>query len=192
MVYALPFGRGQHFLGNASKPADLLAGGWRMAWMVDAHSGLYFTPSFDGVDTSNTNNPGGRPDAVAGVSTSAASQTINQWLNPAAFKIPGCPDATPLCSAPADVGRFGNAAVNGLEGPGLTDVDLSLMKDFRLTERFTLQFRATASNVFNHPNFGLPASDISSPGTYGVVTSTAYDLCGQQSRFVDFMLRLQF
>ncbi|MGH9449764.1 MAG: hypothetical protein ACRD11_04405 [Terriglobia bacterium] len=51
---------------------------------------------------------------------------------------------------------------------------------------------ASASNVFNHPNFGLPESDISSPGTYGTVASTTYDLYGQQSRFVDFMLRLQF
>ncbi|HUY15543.1 MAG TPA: TonB-dependent receptor [Terriglobia bacterium] len=193
VVYALPVGQGQYFLGNASKAADLLVGGWRMAWMVDAHSGLFFTPSFDGFDTSNTNNPGGRPDVIAGVSpVPSTGQTINNWLNPAAFKIPGCTNANPLCSNPANIGRFGNAGVNTLEGPGLTDFDLSLMKDFHLTERFTMQFRATATNVFNHPNFGMPASDISSPGTYGTVTSTAFDLYGQQSRFIDFMLRLQF
>jgi hypothetical protein len=68
VVYSLPVGKGQHFLGSASKGLDLLAGGWRMAWQVDAHSGFYFTPSFDSYDTSNTNNPGGRPDVVAGVS----------------------------------------------------------------------------------------------------------------------------
>lgn len=164
-----------------------------MAWMVDAHSGLYFTPSFDAFDPSNTNNYGGRPDAIAGVNPVPSSgQTINNWLNPAAFKVPGCADATPLCTNPANIGRFGNAGVNTLEGPGLTDFDLSLMKDFHLTEQFTLQFRATATNVFNCPNFGAPASDISSPGTYGVVTSTAFDLYGQQSRFIDFMLRLEF
>jgi hypothetical protein len=193
LSYTLPFGRGQHFLSGASRTVDLLAGGWRMAWMADIHSGLFFTPSFDGFDTSNTNNPGGRPDAVPGVSPVPSSgQSINQWLNPAAFKIPGCPDATPLCPNPADIGRFGNAGVNTLVGPRLVDVDLSLMKDFHLTERFTLQFRTTATNVFNHPNFGLPAAVISSPGTYGTVTSTAFDLYGQQSRFIDFMLRLEF
>jgi len=192
VVYALPVGRGQHFLSGASRPADLLLGGWRMAWMVDAHSGLYFTPSFDGVDTSNTNNPGGRPDVVAGVPVYAPNKSINNWLNPAAFKIPGCPDNNTLCTKPADIGRFGNAGVNTLAGPGLTDFDLSLMKDFHLTERFTLQFRATASDVFNHPNFGTPASDISASGSYGVITSTAFDLYGQQSRFIDFMMRLRF
>jgi hypothetical protein len=192
LAYTLPVGRGQHFLSSSSKPVDVLLGGWRMAWMVDAHSGLFFTPSFDTPDPSNTNSFGGRPDAVAGVNPSAANQTTSDWLNPAAFKVPGCPNATPLCSAPADIGRFGNAGVNTLEGPGLTDFDLSLMKDFHLTERFTLQFRATATNVFNHPNFGFPASDIDSPGTYGVITSTTMDLNGQQYRFIDFMLRLQF
>ena len=193
LVYTLPVGQGQHFLSSASKPVDLFLGGWRMAWNVDAHSGFYFTPSFDGFDPSNTNNFGGRPDVIAGVSAvPSAGQTIGHWLNPAAFKIPGCPNTNPLCSNPANIGRFGNAGVNTLEGPGLTDFDLSLMKDFHLTERFTMQFRATATNVFNHPNFGIPGSDISSPGTYGVVTSTAFDLYGQQSRFIDFMLRLQF
>lgn len=193
LSYTLPVGQGQHFLGGASKPVDLLVGGWRMAWMVDAHSGLFFTPSFDGVDPSNTNNPGGRPDAVAGVSPVPASgQTINNWLNLAAFKVPGCPNTDPLCTPAVNIGRFGNAGVNTLVGPRLVDFDLSLMKDFHLNERFTLQFRATATNVFNHPNFGLPASDISVPGNYGSITSTTFDLYGQQSRFIDFMLRLQF
>jgi hypothetical protein len=192
VVATLPVGKGERFLSSASKTVDMALGGWRMAWNVDAHSGHYVTPSFDGFDPSNTNNYGGRPDAIAGVSPVPAHQTINNWLNPAAFKVPGCPDSDPLCSNPADIGRFGNAGVNTLEGPGLTDFDLSLMKDFHMTERFTLQFRATATNVFNHPNFGIPGSDISSPGTYGVVTSTAFDLHGQQSRFIDFMLRLQF
>ena len=82
--------------------------------------------------------------------------------------------------------------MNVLEGPKLVDFDLALMKDFHLTERFTLQFRGTASNVFNHPNFGIPGNNISSPGTFGVITSTAFEVYGQQSRFIDFMLRLQF
>ena len=190
VVYGLPLGKGQRFLGSTGKGIDLLAGGWKMAWAVDAHSGFYFTPSFDSYDTSNTNNPGGRPDRVAGLDPYAAQRTITNWLNPAAFKIPGCPDSTPLCTNPADIGRFGNAGVNTLEGPNLVDFDLSLMKDFHATEHLTVQFRATATNVFNHPNFGLPSADIE--GTYGAIGGTAMDLPGQQSRFVDFMLRVIF
>ena len=124
----------------------------------------------------NTNNAPLRPDRIG----------------PNSFAIPGCPASDPICSNPANVGRFGNSGVNILEGPKLVDFDLSLMKDFRLNERFTLQFRGTATNVFNHPNFGLPGNDISSPGTYDVITSTTSEVYGQQSRFIDFMLRLRF
>ena len=180
LVYTLPVGRGQHYLSNASKPLDWLLGGWRMAWNATAAAGHYYTPTFDGPDTSNTdaidtNNAPLRPDRIGNT-----------------FVIPGCPASSPLCPNPVNVGRFGNSGVNVLQGPKLVDFDLSLMKDFHLTERFILQFRGTATNVFNHPNFGIPGNDISSPGTFGAITSTTFDLYGQQSRFVDFMLRLQF
>jgi hypothetical protein len=180
VVYSLPLGKGQRFLSSIPRPADWAIGGWRMAWNITAEAGPYYTPTFDGPDSSNTNaintnNAPLRPDRIGNT-----------------FVIPGCSASDPLCPNPVDVGRFGNSGVNVLEAPGLVDVDLSLMKDFRVTERFTLQFRGTATNVFNHPNFGTPGNDISSPGTYGVVTSTTFDLYGQQSRSIDFMLRLRF
>lgn len=192
VVYTLPAGKGQRFLGSAGTATDLVLGGWKMAWVVDKHSGFYFTPSVTGFDTSNTNSFSERPDVVPGVDPYAAHKNINGWLNPGAFKIPGCPDTTPLCSAPPNVGRFGNASVNSLVGPGFTDVDLSMYKEIRVAERITAKVNATATNVFNHPNFGVPAANIRSTGTYGVITSTAADLYGQQSRFLNFGFRLQF
>jgi hypothetical protein len=59
-------------------------------------------------------------------------------------------------------GQFGNAGRNIGRGPGFADLDLSAMKNFRLTEGTSLQFRAESFNVANHPNFGLPVSDIAS------------------------------
>ncbi|HET7213101.1 MAG TPA: carboxypeptidase regulatory-like domain-containing protein [Terriglobia bacterium] len=175
LVYALPLGRGQRFLNHAPQPADLLLDGWRMAWNVMAESGQYYTPSFDSTDPSNTNTFGGRPDRIGNI-----------------FVVPGCPAGDPLCSNPVNVGRFGNCGVNVLEGPKFVDADLSVMKDFPLTERMQLQFRTTMTNVFNHPNFGLPGADIESPGTFGKFTSTYSPLFGQNARQVDFMLRLTF
>lgn len=180
-VYQIPVGQNQRYFSSLSKPLDLILGDWRMGWNVVAESGLYYTPYFDGPDTSNTNalntnNVQLRPDRTG----------------PTSFAIPGCPANDPICSNPQNVGRFGNSGVNVLQGPHLIDFDLSLMKDFHITERFNLEFRGTATNVFNHPNFSNPAADISSPGTFGISTSTAYELYGQQSRFVDFMLRLRF
>lgn len=146
-----------------------------MAWNVLAESGRYYTPSFGSTDPSNTNTYGGRPDLIGNI-----------------FAIPGCPAGDPLCSKPVNVGRFGNCGVNVLEGPKFVGADFSLMKDFPLTEKMTLQFRATTTNVFNHPNFGLPAADIESPGTFGKFTSTYAPLLGQNARQVDLMLRLVF
>lgn len=191
-VYTLPFGKNQALLANANRAVDALAGGWRVALIVDKHSGFYFTPVVTGVDTSNTNTFSERPDVVLGVNPYAAHRTISSWLAPGAFKIPGCPDATPLCTSPVNVGRFGNASVNSLVGPGFTDVDMSVFKEVRVSERIVAKLNATATNVLNHPNFGVPAANIRSTGTYGVITNTAADLYGQQSRFLDFGMRLQF
>jgi hypothetical protein len=192
VLYTLPIGRGQTFLGNIGRVADLFVGGWRTAWSIDAHSGFYFTPTLSGYDTSNTNTLTERPDVVAGVSPYAQHKSVNTWLNPAAFKIPGCPDTTPVCANPANVGRFGNASVNSLVGPRMTDVDLSVFKTFRIREGVNAKLNATATDVFNHANFGLPGAAITSPGTYGAITSTGGDLYGQASRFLDFGFRLEF
>jgi Carboxypeptidase regulatory-like domain len=192
VLYTLPIGQGQALFGNLGRIADLFVGGWKTAWTVDVHSGFYFTPSLSGYDTSNTNTLTERPDVVPGVSPYAQNKSISHWLNPAAFKIPGCPDTAPVCSNPADVGRFGDAGVNTLVGPGMTDVDLSVFKTFRVWENVNAKFNATATDLFNHPNFGLPAATITSPGTYGVITSTGGDLYGQASRFLDFGFRMEF
>ena len=50
----------------------------------------------------------------------------------------------------------GNAGRNSLTGPGLINVNFSLIKNTKLSERFTVQLRADAFNVFNHPNFSVP------------------------------------
>jgi hypothetical protein len=173
-VYALPFGKGQRFLNDMPKIAEAILGGWRTSYVLTIASGLYFTPSFDGFDPSSTNFFGGRPDVVLGASTvPPGGRTVNKWFNPAAFKIPGCPDSDPVCTNPANVGRFGNAGVNTLEGPSLKNLDFGLFKDFRLLEGVNLGFRAVFSNVFNHPAFGLPLADISSTSTVGSIVSTS-------------------
>lgn len=192
VLYTLPVGRGQALFGNIGRTADLFVGGWKTAWTVDVRSGFYFTPTLSGYDTSNTNTLTERPDVVPGVSPYAQNKSASQWLNPAAFKIPGCPDTTPLCTNPTDVGRFGDAGVNTLVGPGMTDVDLSVFKTFRIWENLDAKLNATATDLFNHPNFGLPGAAITSPGTYGAITATGGDLYGQASRFVDFGARIEF
>jgi hypothetical protein len=62
-----------------------------------------------------------------------------------------------------EAGRFGNAGRNIVRGPGIANVDLSLLKTAALAESLRLQFRAECFNIANHANLGLPANDLASP-----------------------------
>ncbi len=193
-IYQFPFGRGRKYLNNGNRFVDGVFGGWQMAWNIMWQSGQFFTPSYSGFDSSNTSTLGGRPDVVPGVPLyPSGGSTINQWFNPAAFAIPGCPVSTPACTSPADVGRFGNAGIGIIRGPQISNADLAVSKLFSLTERFKMQFRANFANVFNHPHFALPAANISSPATDGEITSTVAATFGSVGpREIDFQLKLLF
>ena len=83
-------------------------------------------------------------------------------------------------------------------GLGSRLVDLSLFKQFKFTERWQLQFRAEFFNAFNHPNFGNPNSNISSPGGFGKVSNTLAPILGNDSggpgdpREIQLALKLYF
>jgi hypothetical protein len=197
--YALPAGHGQRFLNNMSNVADGFLGGWRVSLLGTLNSGLPFTPAFSGYDPSGTNVFSGRPDVIPGVSTvPPGGRTLSEWFNPAAFKVPGCPDSTPICSVAAagQIGRFGNAANHDLVAPDLKNLDLSVFKNIRVHERVTLQVQAIATDAFNHANFAAPAATITATTTVGTITGTSTDNYLQGSsgtnRAVYLGLRLSF
>ena len=83
--------------------------------------------------------------------------------------------------------------MNILEGPGIKNLDFSLMKWFNLTERRKLQLRLIMVNALNHPNFAVPRANISSLGTVGTIASSARVLNGEPAtREIDVGLRLQW
>jgi Carboxypeptidase regulatory-like domain/TonB dependent receptor-like, beta-barrel len=194
-IYALPFGRGQRFLSGASGWVEGLLGGWQTSWNVNLQSGQYFHPTFAGRDPSNTNTIGGRPDRIGDGNIATGERTLSRWFDASAFKIPGCPDSNPICpeSSRANVGRFGNAGLNILEGPGISNLDFALGKYFTLRENTRLQFRLIMVNALNHPNFAVPSSNINNTNTVGTITSMARVLNGEPStREVNLGLRLEF
>jgi hypothetical protein len=81
-----------------------------------------------------------------------------QWLNKAAFVL-------------APTGTFGNAGRNILTAPGFEDIDFAISKLTSVKERFSLQFRAEAFNLFNHPNFAQPSNNIAA-ANYGQILAT--------------------
>ena len=192
-VYLLPFGENQRFLNHANRWLTGVLGGWQTGWNINLQTGQYFTPSFSGFDPSNTATFGGRPDRIANGNLPTGQRTINRWFDAAAFAIPGCPSTDRVCKSPANVGRFGNSGLNILEGPGIANLDFSLMKYFHLTEKRRLQIRAIMVNALNHPNFAVPRSNISSLGTVGTIVSMARVLNGEPAtREIDLGFRLEF
>jgi hypothetical protein len=68
-------------------------------------------------------------------------------------------------------GTFGNAGVGTERAPAFKNLDLSLGKKFYVTEKEYLDFRADFFNILNHANFGPPGATVSSPGSFGVITT---------------------
>jgi hypothetical protein len=148
-LYELPIGKGKLLARNANGLLDRVIGGWELAGVVVAETGPYLT-ILAGNDPSGTGFPelvgDGRADTVAGVSP-YTGQSLNQWINPAAF-------ATPA----NNIGRFGNSSVGAVTGPGTQAVSLSLFKGVAITERIRMQIGASAANAFNHPNYDVPGN----------------------------------
>lgn len=180
-LWEVPVGRGKRFLSSMLGPLNHAIGGWKVSWLAIFQTGQFFSPSFSGSDPSNTNTSGGRPDRICNGNLPADQRSLHKWFDPACFVVP-----------PA--GRFGNAGVNILEGPGVHTHGISLTKRFALTERLRLDFLSMMSNVFNHPNFANPGSNISAPAQAGVITSQHGRFSADRSgpRFIDMRLRLEF
>jgi len=131
------------------------------------HSGQPF--NFPGPGASGSQRPGLNliGDPFAGVSHAFNPATGEPWVNPAAFCVP-----SPTC-LPDDPN--GDLSRNKFYGPGFADVDVSVIKNIPITERFTLQLRAEMFNVFNRINLATGGGSV---GSSGFVTDTIGDFFG--------------
>lgn len=172
VIYPLPFANSHRW------------GGWSVSGVNSFYTGwpvnVTITRKAATVPDGNTTNQ--RPNYLAGTSLSpVGGKSINDWINLAAF------------ATPAN-GVFGNAGRNIARGPGLFQIDGALQKGTNINERLALIFRADVFNVFNHPNYGSPNANISSPATFGRITSlentTPIGTGGPRS--VQLSLRLKF
>ena len=179
LVYALPFGNGKSYVNNLGNVSNAFVGGWSVTSIVIAQSGFPFTPqlSYNPSNNGDTRNPV-RPFINPNFTGNVITGNPNQWFNPAAFLQP-----------PANSGFYGNLGRDTLNGPSLFDWDFSAIKDTRLSERTSLQFRAEIFNIVNHTNFNTPALITFTPSgvspTAGVINNTA-----TTSRQVQFALKL--
>ena len=152
--------------------------GWSISPIVKLRSGLPFTVSNGNVDANLDGNTNDRAQLIG--DPRIANPTAAQWFNTAAFA---------QNKVVTGVATDGTAPRNLLDGPGYRVVDLALSRDFRLSERFKLRFRAEGTNAFNMVSLGQPGAAVPSGATsttFGVI-STANSM-----RKLQFGLRLTF
>jgi Carboxypeptidase regulatory-like domain len=180
-VYALPFGRGQHFANDMDGWRNGVVGGWSLASIVTIQSGFPITPQLSYNPSNNGDNrnpvrPFVNPNFVGPIVTG----NPNQWFNPAAFLAP-----------PANSGFYGNLGRDTLTGPGLGTWDLSLSKEAKIRERMNAQFRMEVFNLLNRANFNTPTLITFTPsglsGTAGAITNTS-----TTSRQIQFAVKLNW
>jgi len=180
-AYELPIGRGKPFLSGVAGWHDKLASGWTLSGIETLHSGFPFTPQlgFNPTNNGDSRNPI-RPSWNPAFRGSVVVGSPTEYFNPNAFVVPAA-------------GTYGNVGRDTLIGPGLSELDFSVLKNTVASERLTIQFRAEFFNLLNQTNFGTPntivfssASATPSP-TAGVITSTS-----TTSRQVQFGLKLLF
>jgi len=179
-VYQLPFGRGKQFL-SGSRWVDEAVGGWQISGTVVRQSGQPFTVYGDQANYSLAGNV--FPNWNPGVNWKPAHQGVTQWFNSSAF------------TKPAD-GTWGNVRRNSLYGPHLNVFNMSAAKSFGLPwEDVKIEFRADASNVFNHPSFqnpgGVNLGSSSGVGTPYTSTDTISNV-NVGGRNLQLMLRVTF
>ncbi len=177
--YELPFGEGKRFFTRRTAWGRKLAAGWALNAIEEARSGFPFTPqlSFNPSNNGDARNSV-RPSFNPAFHGSLVPGSPNGYFDPHAFVVP--PNGT-----------FGNVGRDTLIGPGLNDLDLSLLKDTSLTEQVKLELRAEFFNLLNRPNFNPPNLIVfTQPGgppspTAGVMTSTS-----TSAREIQFGLKL--
>jgi hypothetical protein len=176
-LYELPFGANKKFANSGVAKAVLAD--WQINGVFAAYEGRQYTLSASGAAL---NMPGNAqtPDQVkSNVATLGLVGDDGTWFDTTAF------------ARPTGV-RFGTVGRNTMRGPGVVNMDLSLFRTFKLTERFNLQFRGESFNLSNTPHFANPNGNANS-SSFGKITSTqsAADAIGR-SRELRFGLRLGF
>lgn len=176
---------------NLPKLVDKVVNGWGLSGTMSWQTGFPFS-IFSGTDNSLSGMLGDRADlavasvqqAVLGSGRSHAAE-VQEWFNTSAF-------------VPNAIGTFGDTGKNVLRGPRFFDADLAAVKNAKLTERLSMEFRAEFFNVFNNVNFGRPDGNLADLGTtYGQITglagaSSSNTYGTAQPRIIQFAMKFAF
>src|SRR5580698_10037708 len=185
-VYDLPFGRGRTFAKDASGVVNQILGNWQMAGVFSAATGNYYTAT-DINDVSGSDCGG-----TVGYYCSRPTVVGNPNAKPC---VPGTLFNTCAFADNTNIGTFGDAGRNIIEGPGYKTWDTSLVKQFPISEQKHLEFRAEFFNILNHVNylFGQFGAISAEPTPLELGQSGfGYPLSARAPRQIQFALKFYF
>jgi hypothetical protein len=189
-IYDLPFGRGKSLAGSAPRWLDEFIGGWNVSGLPSVHSG---NPYFAGANAFVAGFANNAPGILVGPASDLQIH-INGGHGQALYAYSNPTQANADYTGPVG---FTIGSRNNLRGPSYFDMDMGLGKTFHLSaERLLLKFRADAFNVFNHPNFSTPCTDITNSSClFGQINSTVgtgINNNASSARVLQGALRLEF
>jgi len=172
-LYDLPFGTGQRWLSR--NPLRFVAGGWSLGNVTTVQTGA---PNTVTTQTNNCNcfSAGAQRPNVVGDPT-LSNPTVAQWFNTAAFAQPAAY-------------TLGNAGAGIVRSPGLINLDFSVQRTFRMTERIHADLRGEFFDALNHSNFSNPGTVLGS-SSFGVISSVR-SMYGSPGRMVELGARIMF
>ncbi len=201
VVYELPFGKGRKFANGIHPVANAVIGGWQLSGIFLAQTGPFLTPFLGSnvVDPSGSGSGLSRnqhPDRIGNGNIS--NPTRDLWFDVNAFVCPGlntrvagsCRIGINPTRDAAPIGRFGNAGVGIITGPGTINLSLGLNKAFQLTERIKLEAGASFTNVENRVNLADPQMNVISTAFGRITSARSSELGG--SRTGQVTMRLSF
>jgi hypothetical protein len=161
----LPIGTGQALAGSSGKVVDYLIGHWQLSGIITLSSGTWYTVTDSNANFANSDGQQ-RPDFVVGQKASGKPCAAGTFFNTCAFQDPA-------------FGSFGDVTLNTVNGPGVKNWDVSVLKTIPAGESRRFELRGEFYNVLNHPNFlfAAPGPQNSNNATtfgstnFGVVTA---------------------
>lgn len=203
--YDLPFGHEKQFGANVHGWMNEVIGGFQLNSNLTLDGGIPFTPCYGEIAQDNdvAANDGCGPsfvNKVPGKSFGIHKGSFDPFTlrtpylptSPYALTPPGTTNNSWGPYARPAAGTWGNLGRDSLWGPSLFDVDATLAKNFKIHENLTMQLLVQAYNVFNHVNYGEPASCIDCLGNSGYIQGTVSEQDGTSLRRLQFAGRFQF
>ncbi len=196
--YELPFGSNHDLLQHGVGAA--LAGGWSLQPAIQLRSGYPF--NIAGSGCSFANYIGCRvylaPGRTVESSYKKGDRGISNWFDPTAYSqspyvatFTGTPGNYVSAARPIP-NLQGWVTRNTGRGPGTVAFDLSAIKNFKIYERLTAQFRGEAYNILNHAIFANPSGALGTPTSVGKITSTATGAAQADNRSIQLALKILF